>query len=58
LEEHLIAKEDEMTTKQFTCEDCGFEFEESDLDIDDEPLACPNCGGLDIQLVGETQDLP
>ena len=45
-----------MAIKRFKCEDCGFEFQEVDLDIDDEPLACPSCGGLDLQLLGEAEE--
>ncbi len=44
-----------MVEKHFQCEDCGEEFDELDLDIEEEPLVCPNCGGLDIQLVSETE---
>jgi Zn finger protein HypA/HybF involved in hydrogenase expression len=51
-----MAEEDDVAAKQFKCEDCGFEFEEVYLDIDDRPLACPNCDGLDIQLIGEDND--
>lgn len=42
-----------MTALHFKCEDCGNEFDELDLEIEDEPLACPECGGLDIQLLSE-----
>lgn len=41
--------------EHFLCEDCGHEFPETGLerDIEDdlEGIACPQCGGLDIQLV-------
>lgn len=37
----------------YLCEDCGARFEEVELDIEDEPLVCPECGGLDLQLIGE-----
>ena len=40
-------------TERFECEDCGEEFEELRLEIEDEPLSCPACGGLDIQLLSE-----
>jgi hypothetical protein len=44
-----------MTSHDFTCEDRGCVFIELMPDIQDAPLACPECGGLDIQLVGERQ---
>jgi predicted Zn-ribbon and HTH transcriptional regulator len=42
-----------MKIPYYRCEDCGFEFEKSDLipEIEDSPLACPACDGLDIELV-------
>lgn len=42
-----------METPQFRCEDCGHEFVETELALDreDSPLACPACGGLDLQRV-------
>ena len=42
-----------METPFYRCEDCGHEFERPDLgpEIEDSPLACPVCDGLDIQLV-------
>ncbi len=35
------------------CEDCGYEFAMTELvrDIEEDPVACPECGGLDIELV-------
>jgi putative FmdB family regulatory protein len=39
--------------KHYRCEDCSTEFDEMEVDIEDEPLSCPNCGGMDIQLLGE-----
>jgi putative FmdB family regulatory protein len=44
-----------MTEKHFRCEDCGLEFAELEVDVEDEPLSCPECGGLDIQLLSETE---
>jgi DNA-directed RNA polymerase subunit RPC12/RpoP len=46
-------------SEHFRCEDCGHEFPktrfEPDIE-DDAPLVCPNCGGMDIELVrGETE---
>lgn len=37
----------------YHCEDCGHEFEKTAFlaDIEDSPLACPECGGLDLELV-------
>jgi putative FmdB family regulatory protein len=42
-----------MDVPYFRCEDCGHEFEKTEFvpDIEDEIVACPQCGGLDIQLV-------
>lgn len=47
----------------FRCEDCGHEFPKTGFlpDIEDELLSCPECGGLDIQLIersesGEARD--
>jgi putative FmdB family regulatory protein len=39
----------------YRCEDCGHEFEQFGFppDIEESPLACPACGGLDIELVEE-----
>jgi putative FmdB family regulatory protein len=45
-----------MTVQHFKCEDCGHEFEQLLPEIEDEPLVCPNCGGLDVQLLGEEPD--
>lgn len=42
-----------MSGQRFVCEDCGREFEESLIEREDEPLACPYCEGLDLQPVGE-----
>ena len=39
-------------TRHFVCEDCGGDFEQT-FDCDDFPLACPYCGGLNLQLVAE-----
>jgi DNA-directed RNA polymerase subunit RPC12/RpoP len=37
----------------YKCEDCGNEFPRTSFtpDVEDDLLACPACGGLDIQLV-------
>jgi len=42
-----------MNAPYYQCEDCGFEFEKSEFlaDVEEYPLACPACDGLDIQLV-------
>jgi len=42
-----------MDVPYYHCEDCGHEFAKTELtaDVEDEPLACPVCGGLDLQLV-------
>jgi len=41
--------------EHFLCEDCGHEFPKTSLerDIEDdlEGISCPECEGLDIQLV-------
>ena len=42
--------------QRFQCEDCGHVFEELRVDVEDEPLSCPKCGGLDIQLMGDQSD--
>jgi len=41
--------------KHYRCEDCGNDFDEMEVDIEDEPLSCPNCGGMDIQLLGQDE---
>jgi putative FmdB family regulatory protein len=42
-----------MDLPYYRCEDCGHEFAKTELtlDVEDEPLSCPVCGGLDIALV-------
>lgn len=42
-----------MNVPYYRCEDCGHEFEKTELmpDIEDDLVTCPECGGLDIQLV-------
>jgi putative FmdB family regulatory protein len=44
-----------MDTPYYTCEDCGRTFEKTELlpDVEDDPMTCPECGGLDIQLTEE-----
>lgn len=44
-----------METPYYRCEDCGHEFEKPDFgtEIEDSPVACPACDGLDIELVEE-----
>ena len=40
--------------EHFLCEDCGHEFPKTSLmpDVEDaDVVACPECGGMDIQLV-------
>lgn len=46
-----------MKTPYYKCEDCGLEFEQPDFgpDIEESPLSCPACAGLDIQLVEEPE---
>jgi len=41
----------------YHCEDCGHEFEKTDFlaDVEDSPLACPACGGLDLGLVEQLE---
>jgi len=45
-----------MKMPYYRCEDCGYEFEKSAFlpDIEESPLACPACDGLDIQLMEES----
>jgi len=50
-----------METAHYVCEDCGYEFAKSELfpDIEDAEVACPNCGGIELQVVdraGEQQE--
>ena len=44
-----------MDTPYYLCEDCGHQFEKTAFlpDVEDDLVACPACGGLDIQLVEE-----
>ena len=44
-----------MDAPYYQCEDCGHRFARTDLsqDIEDDLVSCPECGGLDIQLVEE-----
>ena len=44
-----------MKVPYYRCEDCGHEFEKTELfqDIEDDLVSCPNCEGLDLQLVEE-----
>jgi predicted Zn-ribbon and HTH transcriptional regulator len=44
-----------MTGHHYMCEDCGYVFDEVIVDIEEGPLACPECEGLDIQLLKETE---
>lgn len=47
-----------MDIPYFRCEDRGHEFRKTEFmpDIEDEDLPeCPNCGGLDIQLVDDVR---
>jgi putative FmdB family regulatory protein len=45
-----------MKMPYYRCEDCGYEFEKSAFlpDIEESPLACPACDGLDIQLMEDS----
>ena len=52
-----------MNVPYFRCEDCGHEFEKTEFmpDVEDDDIVeCPECGGMDIQLVDEvrTEDVP
>jgi len=47
------AKEAVMASREYKCEDCGCEFVELMPEVEDSPLACPECGGLDIQRLDE-----
>ena len=42
-----------MDTPYYSCEDCGATFAKTRLlpDVEDDLVSCPECGGLDIQLV-------
>ena len=42
-----------MNLPYFKCEDCGHEFEKTEFipDVEEDIVSCPDCGGLDIQLV-------
>jgi len=42
-----------MIDRVYKCEDCGAVFEEVELDLEDEPLVCPKCQGMDLQLLEE-----
>jgi nucleotide-binding universal stress UspA family protein len=44
-----------MAAQTFKCEKCGRQSELLLLEIEDEPLACPYCGGLDMQLLAEEE---
>ena len=47
-----------MKRLYYQCEDCGHEFQDAGFppDIEDGPLACPSCGGMDIQLLEKSLD--
>ena len=47
-----------MDGHTYTCEDCGFTFVEILSEIEDAPLACPRCGGLDIGLSADAAGSP
>jgi putative FmdB family regulatory protein len=42
-----------MDGHTYACEDCGVTFVELLPEIEDAPLVCPECGGLDIGLASE-----
>ena len=44
-----------MDVPYYSCEDCGAEFAKTELlpDVEEDLMSCPECGGLDIQLVEE-----
>jgi len=54
----VLARRDDMDA-YYRCEDCGHEFEKTDFfaDVEDSPLACPACGGLDLGLVEQPQSV-
>ena len=44
-----------MDVPYYSCEDCGATFKKTELlrDLEEDPISCPECGGLDIGLVEE-----
>lgn len=44
-----------MATQHYRCEDCGKTFIEVIPDREEQPVACPECGGLDLQLLAEEE---
>ena len=42
-----------MDAPYYSCEDCGARFAKTELlpDVEEDLVSCPECGGLDIQLV-------
>jgi DNA-directed RNA polymerase subunit RPC12/RpoP len=42
-----------MDAPFYRCEDCGAVFTKTELlpDVEEDLLSCPECGGLDIELV-------
>jgi putative FmdB family regulatory protein len=52
----VLVRRDAMDA-YYQCEDCGHEFEKTDFlaDVEDSPLACPACGGLDLGLVEQPE---
>ena len=46
-----------MDAPYYRCEDCGHEFAKTEFmpDIEDDAMVeCPECGGLDIELVDKS----
>lgn len=44
-----------MDAPYYRCEDCGFTFAKTEFqpDVEEDMLSCPDCGGLDLELVEE-----
>ena len=38
-----------MPFYRYECKKCGFEFKILQLDGNNEPVTCPNCGGTEVQ---------
>jgi DNA-directed RNA polymerase subunit RPC12/RpoP len=51
----VAGREMTMDVPYYSCEDCGAVFAKTELypDVEDDVITCPECGGLDIQLVEE-----
>ena len=51
----VVGREMTMDVPYYSCEDCGAAFAKTEFlpDVEDDLISCPECGGLDIQLVEE-----